>query len=107
MLLSRLLLLDLFDKLALLDEVATFGDAYTQFRLVVRVCFQSLDLANDVVAFLNSAEDAVLAVEVWRPVERDEELATIGIASCVRHRKEVRLAVGYLEVFILESAAIN
>src|SRR5262249_58397839 len=42
------------------------------------------------------AEDAVLVVEPRRPVERDEELAAVGIRPAVRHRQDPRLAVPQL-----------
>src|SRR5205809_3326171 len=48
------------------------------------------DLLDHVHAFDDDTEDRVLAVEVRRGAERDEELAAVGARSGIGHREDTR-----------------
>src|SRR4029077_5195916 len=53
-------------------------------------------LLDEVEAFDDLAEDAVLVVEPGRRGERNEELAAVGVGPRIRHRENSRLAMARL-----------
>merc|ERR1712217_891286 len=68
---------------------------------------ERLDLASDLHTFKHGAENDVPSVQVRSGDCGDEELAAIGIRSCVRHGKETTTLVFELEVLILEFFTID
>ena len=62
-------------------------------RSIARPCRGAPDLAHDVHATLDLAEDRVLVIEMRCRPERDEELTAVGVRPRVRHRQDARLAV--------------
>ena len=62
---------------------------------------------NDVLAFGDFTEDAVLSVEPGAGNEGDEELRAVGVGASVGHGKEERLGVVSVEVLIGDLGAID
>ena len=55
----------------------------------------------------DGAENDVLAVEMGRGFERDEELRPVGIGPCVGHTEQARLRVALHKVLVLELSTID
>src|SRR5579883_1084050 len=72
-------------------------------RSILQTGFCFADLSDDIHAAYDFAENRMLIVEVRRRDEGDEELAAVGVRSCVRHRKNSRLRMPELWIeFIFE-----
>src|SRR4051812_1837990 len=62
-------------------------------RPILAIGLRLTDLLDNVDAFGDDAKDRVLAIEMRRRAERDEELAAVGIRAGVRHGQNPRAIV--------------
>jgi hypothetical protein len=60
---------------------------------VLLVCLHQPQLLDNLHSALDSSENCVLAIQPWRRCQGDEELAAIGVRSCVCHAENAGTAV--------------
>ena len=68
---------------------------------------QTLQLFDEVLSFDHFTENAVFSVEPGARDKSNEELTSIGVGSGVGHRKEERLGVFDLKVFISKLGSVD
>jgi len=67
----------------------------------------SFNLLHDVHALSHAAKDNVLSVQPWGRNGAEEELAAVGVWSCIGHRQNAWANVLLSEVLVSELLAIN